>query len=338
MLRNSKVLHNKYDRETLAKKLAAEEFSRRTISFYRYTTMDKVEALRDRLYEEWSELGCLGRVYLAREGINAQMSIPEPQLEDFLLKLNSFLPDIRIKYAIEDQSASFLKLIVRIKKKIVADGLEDESFDTANVGKHLNAKEFNDAMALKDAVVVDMRNSYESEVGHFKGALLPQALSFKEELPVVKDMLAGKEKQKILLYCTGGIRCEKASAWLKHEGFEDVNQLHGGIIDYAKQVSQDNLENKFVGKNFVFDERLGERISSEVVSHCHICGVKADMQKNCSLQSCHTLFVYCKDCGEELDGHCSVECQQGIPPSDQSRKSALSAKANPRKVKPIREV
>ena len=232
----------------------AEPFKRKTVSFYRYVIIDQPHELRDELYQEWSELNAFGRTYLAREGINAQMSVPEDNWEEFVAKIHAraIFKDIPFKIAVEDDGKSFYKLKVKVRNKIVADGLDDGSFDVTNVGNHLSAKEFNEAMSDPNAVVIDMRNHYESEVGHFKGAICPDADTFREELPQVEEFLEGKEDKKVLLYCTGGIRCEKASAYLKHKGYEDVNQLHGGIIDYVRQIKSENLENKFIGKNFVF--------------------------------------------------------------------------------------
>ncbi len=336
-----KLRHNKYDRQTLEQRLKMESFERTTISFYRYCIIENPEALREVLYQKWYTMGCLGRIYLAREGINAQMSIPEHKYEEFLEDLDQYFPDMPIKKAIEEQKPSFLKLIIKVKKKIVADGLKYGAFDVTNVGKHLSAAQFNQAMEQQGTIIVDMRNAYESEVGYFQGALKPDVDSFSDELPVVKDMLKGKEENKILLYCTGGIRCEKTSAWLKHHGFKDVNQLHGGIIDYVRQVKEESLECKFVGKNFVFDERLGERITPDVVAHCHICGVKADYQSNCRWQGCHTLFVSCLECSKKLDGCCTQECQSilGLPEEQKaillkSPKAPLAAKRNLHKVAP----
>ncbi|MEZ4741875.1 MAG: rhodanese-related sulfurtransferase [Bdellovibrionota bacterium] len=189
-----------------------------------------------------------------------------------------------------------------------------------------------EAMNHEGTIVVDVRNHYESEIGHFQGALLPDVDSFREELPVIKEMLAGKEKNKVLLYCTGGIRCEKASAWLKHQGFQDVNQLHGGIIDYARQVKEQNLENKFIGKNFVFDRRMGERISSEIIAKCHQCGKPADTHRNCSWQACHILFIQCEECENKMEGCCSPECMEFVklPLEEQKklRKEAPAKKAD----------
>ena len=167
-------------------------------------------------------------------------------------------------------------------------------------------------METNGVVVVDMRNHYESEVGHFEGAICPEADTFRDELPMVLDELKGKEEEKVLLYCTGGVRCEKASAWLKHHGFKDVNQLHGGIIDYARQIEAEGLESKFIGKNFVFDERLGERITDDVIAECHQCGAPCDTHTNCKNDACHLLFIQCEECAAEFNGTCSDACKDFI--------------------------
>ena len=307
MSHDPKYPANKLSREQLIQRLENEAFERRTVSFYRYVHISDPLKLRNHLFLKWTELNALGRVYIAREGINAQMSVPLPHWSEFVEQLNAIeeFKGIPLKIAVEDDGKSFIKLLVKVREKLVADGLDEDDYDVTNVGRHLNAKEWNEAMQQEDSVVVDVRNFYESEIGHFKGALLPKAETFKEELPEVLDMLEGKEEKKILLYCTGGIRCEKTSSYLKHHGFEDVNQLHGGIIDYARQISAEGLENTFVGKNFVFDERLGERISSEVIARCHQCGVPCDTHVNCADKNCNILFIQCGDCSEEYSGFCS---------------------------------
>lgn len=309
-----KGLYNKLGPEELRKRLEAEDFKRRTISFYRYVIIEDPQAMRDSLYREWSELNCLGRIYVAREGINAQMNVPEHHWTEFVEKLYAHpeFRDIPFKIAVEDDGKSFLKLTVKVRSKIVADGLNEDEWDVTNVGRHLNAQEWNEAIESGKAVVVDIRNHYESEIGHFEGAELPQSETFREELPEVLDMLKGKEDEKILLYCTGGIRCEKTSAYLKHHGFKDVNQLHGGIIDYARQIKTQELPNRFKGKNFVFDERMGESISEEVISHCHQCGEACDVHVNCANKACNLLFIQCSKCAEKMEGCCSAECQDVV--------------------------
>ena len=317
-------LHNSFDKATLRRRLEAENFRRKTLSFYRYVIIDKVEEYRDRLYFQLDELSVLGRIYVAREGINAQISVPEPRYEEFiaLLQAYDFLKDMSLKHAVEDDGRSFLKLIVRVKKKIVADGLPDDTFDVTNVGRHLSAREFNEAMEKPGTVVIDMRNHYESEVGHFEGALLPEVDTFREELEKAVT-LAGEDKdKKILLYCTGGIRCEKASAWFKHHGYSDVNQLHGGIIQYAREIKEQDLPSKFIGKNFVFDERMGERITDDVISACHQCSKPCDSHVNCANDDCHLLFIQCEDCARHWEGCCTPECRDihNLPLDEQIRR------------------
>ena len=304
-----KNMFNKLSKEQCVDLLEKETFNRITISFYKYVLLKNLSELRDNLYHNWNDLGILGRIYIAEEGINAQLSIPDYNWESFVKNINSNkdLRDVPFKIAVEDDGKSFFKLTIKIRKQIVADGLSIIDYDV-NVGKRLAAKQWNEAMN-NGAIVVDMRNHYESEIGKFKDAICPEVETFREELPVVKDLLKGKEKESVLLYCTGGIRCEKTSAYLKHHGFENVSQLDGGIIDYVRQLNKDeSLENKFEGKNFVFDQRRGERISNDVISSCHQCGESCDTHVNCNNVNCNLLFLQCLSCQEKHENCCSVEC------------------------------
>lgn len=317
------VLHNKYSKEELKKRLNEETFKRITLSFYRYVRIDLVEEFRDELYKKLEELKVLGRIYVANEGINAQLSVPDFNYEAFkdLLDKDERFRNMRLNIAVEDNGKSFYKLIVRVKHKIVADGLDDKTFDPGDVGRHLNAKEFNEALEDPNTVVVDMRNHYESEIGHFEKSILPDADTYKQELPMVLDLLKDKKDRKVLLYCTGGVRCEKASAYLKHQGFKDVNQLYGGIIHYIREVKQEGFESKFKGKNFVFDERLGERIGDEIISKCHQCGKPCDTHTNCANDDCHLLFIQCAECADKMQGCCTENCQEMINlPIEEQRK------------------
>jgi len=304
-------LHNSIDSKALKANLEAEPFARKTISLYRYFIVDNPHEFRDQLYQEWADLNCFGRVYVAREGINAQLSIPEYNFNAFLQSLNRHLifSNIPIKYAIEDNGKSFFKLTIKIRPKLVADGLDDDSFDVTNVGRHLSAEEFHHLVESGNHTVVDMRNHYESEIGHFKGAICPDVDTFREELALITEILKDQKEQKLLLYCTGGIRCEKASAYLKHHGFKDVNQLHGGILEYVRNIRLLNLESNFVGKNFVFDERMGESVNGEVISHCHQCGKSCDVHLNCANEMCHMLFIQCNECAEKFENCCSIACR-----------------------------
>jgi UPF0176 protein len=303
-------LVNRTDKHVLKQRLKEETILRKTISFYRYVSISEPHSLRDQLFELWTGLNCFGRVYLAHEGINAQMSVPENNWHEFESKLNAipYFKDVPIKFAVDGNGKSFYKLIVKVREKIVADGINDPDFDPADTGKYLNAKEFNDAIEDKNTIVIDMRNHYESEVGRFDRAFCPDADTFREELPLVIDHLKGQEDKKVVMYCTGGIRCEKASAYFKHKGFKDVHHLQGGIIQYAKEIKEQNLESKFRGVNFVFDERIGERITGDILSQCHQCGKPCDKHVNCANDDCHLLFIQCDECNIKMNGCCTPEC------------------------------
>lgn len=307
-------LYNRVNRRELRKKVAAEQYRRITASFYRYVHISNPAQLRDSLYAHWFALKIFGRIYIAPEGINAQLNIPEPEWEAFISHLydNPLFADVPVKKAIEERGSSFFKLTVKVKRKIVADGLNDDAFNPTDTGTRLDALAFHNL--ADEATVVDMRNRYESEVGHFKNAICPDVKTFRQALPKVLQLLEGKQEQKILLYCTGGIRCEKASAWLKHNGFRNVFQLDGGIIEYARQMNQTGLESKFVGKNFVFDERMAERITDHVTGRCHHCGSPSHRLVNCANQPCHTLILQCEKCSGVLKDCCSNKCIEEYQP------------------------
>ena len=286
---------------------------RLTLSFYQYAQLGNPQLFRDYLFLHWNPLEVLGRIYVAKEGINAQLSVPAAQFEAFKATLDeiTFLEGVRLNIAIEQDNKSFLKLTIKVRNKIVADGLEDYRFDVTQKGKNVNAQEFNTLLSDENTICVDMRNHYESEIGHFDSAITPDVDTFRDSLPIIEEELADhKEDKKLLMYCTGGIRCEKASAYFKHKGFKNVYQLEGGIIEYARQVKAQELENKFIGKNFVFDERRGERISEDVIAQCHQCGAACDTHVNCVNEACHLLFIQCEACQEKMDQCCSSACQE----------------------------
>ena len=306
------ILANKKSKEELLRDLAKENFKRIIISFYRYVPISEPHKLRDELFLKWSELRCLGRIYLAKEGINAQMNVPEPQWDAFISHLYSYpeFNGIHVKRAVEEKNISFYKLIVKVRKKIVADGIDDPNFNPSLTGQYLNAEEFNRMLDRPDVIVVDMRNHYESKVGRFEKAICPDAETFREEIPKVTELLKGKENQPILMYCTGGIRCEKASAYLRYKGFKEVYHLRGGIIQYAHELKSKGLSSRFKGLNFVFDERLGERITDDVLANCHTCGKPCDRYINCKNDACHLLFIQCEECEAKMNGCCCESCRE----------------------------
>ena len=308
-------LYNKLSAQEVSEILEKKAKKRITLSFYKYAHIENPRLFRDHLFLSWNPLEVLGRIYVAKEGINAQLSLPSNQIEAFKSHLNtiSFLKGVRLNVAIEHKLKSFLKLTIKVRNKIVADGLVDDKFDVTKKGIHLNAIEFNNLLDHKNTICVDMRNHYESEIGHFKNAITPDVDTFRESLPIIeKKLFKHKDNKNILMYCTGGIRCEKASAYFKHKGFKKVYQLEGGIIEYARQVKNQNLENKFIGKNFVFDERRGERISDDIISKCHQCGTPCDDHVNCKNEACHLLFIQCESCSVKFNNCCSDQCAKII--------------------------
>lgn len=322
-------LYNKLSAAERAELIDKAGKDRITISFYQYHKIEDPQKFRDELFIGWNQLDVLGRTYVSYEGINAQISVPaenflalKTQLDDI-----SFLKDIRLNVAVEQDNKSFLKLKIKVRNKIVADGLNDDSFDVTDKGVHLSAVEFNEMLADPNTICVDMRNHYESEIGHFEGAITPDVDTFRDSLDIIEnDLKEHKEDKNLLMYCTGGIRCEKASAYYKHKGFKKVFQLEGGIIEYTRQVKDQGLENKFLGKNFVFDHRRAERISEDVISNCHQCGEPCDTHTNCANEGCHLLFIQCDNCAEQMENTCSADCQEIIHLSYEEQKALRKGK------------
>jgi UPF0176 protein len=308
-------LYNKLSAEERAQLIDRAGKSRITISFYKYFKINNPTIFRNHLFLEWDAIDVLGRTYVSFEGINAQISVPAENLNALKEQLDSIpeLENVRLNVAVEQNNKSFLKLKVKVRNKIVADGLNDDSFDVTNKGVHVNAKKFNELLQDPNTVCVDMRNHYESEIGHFKGAITPDVDTFRDSLDLIEeDLKEHKEDKNLLMYCTGGIRCEKASAYYKHKGFQNVFQLEGGIIEYTRQVKEEKVDNLFIGKNFVFDHRRAEKISNDVVANCHQCGSPCDTHTNCANEGCHLLFIQCDNCAEKMDNCCSSECQEII--------------------------
>ena len=322
-------LHNRISRKELKELILKDPTPRTTISFYCYFKIEEPSAFRDELYKQLKELGVMGRIYLAEEGINAQVSLPTANLDSFKNYLNTIEPlnGIRLNVAVDDDARpdnfggkSFYVLDVKVRTKIVADGISDPDFDMANRGKYVNAEQFNQLTNDPNTVVIDMRNHYEYEVGRFEDAIEVPSDTFREQLPMAVDMMKADKEKNIIMYCTGGIRCEKASAYMLHNGFKNVFHLEGGIINYVNQVKEIGLPNKFHGKNFVFDQRLGERVTDEIISNCHQCGKPADTHVNCASDACHLLFIQCDECKTKMEGTCSKDCFDFIHLSEEEQK------------------
>jgi UPF0176 protein len=328
-------LYNKLSAKERAALIDQAGKDRLTISFYQYYNIENPQLFRDKLFLEWNALDVLGRIYVSFEGINAQLSVPSENFYKLKAQIDtiSFLKDIRLNVAIEQDNKSFLKLKIKFRNKIVADGLNDTTFDVTNKGVHLNAVEFNEMLSNPNTVCVDMRNHYESEIGYFDGAITPDVDTFRDSLDIIEqDLKNNKEDKNLLMYCTGGIRCEKASAYYKHKGFKNVFQLEGGIIEYTRQVKSEGIENKFIGKNFVFDHRRAEKITEDIVANCHQCGVACDTHTNCANEGCHLLFIQCDTCSEKTQNTCSSDCYEIIQLPFDEQKELRKGKGNSNKI------
>lgn len=310
ILYEKKFLHNVLDSKSLKQRLSEEKTKRITLSFYSYTPIEHLHEFRDQFYRNLRDIKALGRIYIATEGINAQMSIPTSQYKALQQIIQTHFPTATINPALNDH-CSFIKLIVKVKSHIVADGLKHyKKKNHKPNSKHVNADTWNTLLEQPDTVVVDIRNRYEHEVGHFQGALRMPTDTFRDQMQKLPQTLEPYKKQKLLLYCTGGIRCEKASAHLMDHGFHNIVQLKGGIIGYTQQVKQQSLDNHYIGKNFVFDQRLSESVTKHVLGTCYTCGAACDYHLNCAWMGCHVLFIQCENCRSSMSSCCSKECQE----------------------------
>jgi len=317
------LLHNRISQEELKKRLYDETQHRITFSFYKYFFIEDPVIFRDNMYKNLAKLQVFGRIYIAQEGINAQVSIPESEFDLFKIYLDSIEPmnGIRLNIALDNDGKSFWVLKIKVRDKIVADGITDPGFNMIKKGKYVDAETFNKLSDTPGTIIIDMRNHYEFEVGHFENAIEIPSDTFREQLPLAAELLIKEKDKAIIMYCTGGIRCEKASAYMLHRGFKNVFHLEGGIINYANTVNEKNIENKFHGKNFVFDDRLGERITDEIIAQCHQCNSIADTHINCRNEGCHLLFIQCDVCRENFQGCCSQACADTFKLSEPEQKA-----------------
>jgi UPF0176 protein len=329
------VLHNRINNEELKQHMLAETEPRKTVSFYKYFQIADPADFRNKLYLSFNNLKVFGRVYIANEGINGQISVPESNfdaLRDVLYNAAPELNGVRLNIAVDDDGKSFWVLRMKVRPKIVADGIDDPTFNLSKSGKYLKAREYNELSAQPGTVIVDMRNHYEYEVGHFENAIEVPSDTFRDQLPMAVEMLKDKKDQNIIMYCTGGIRCEKASAYMLHNGFKNVFHVEGGIIEYARKAKEENLPLKFKGKNFVFDERLGERITEDILAQCHICGKPCDAHTNCKNDGCHLLFIQCEECASAYQGCCSAECRDEHNLPEEEQRANRAGRENGQKI------
>ncbi|MBU6303672.1 MAG: rhodanese-related sulfurtransferase [Verrucomicrobia bacterium] len=282
-----------------------------------YYLYRRIENSRDFVEEHRSlcqSLGLRGRILIGEEGINGTVSGLREATERYRETLGNDPRTAGITFKIDPADRHvFPKLIVKWRPEIVTLGLGPDDVDpTARTGKRLNPSEWLAAMQEDNVVVIDGRNRYESELGRFKGAVCPDIENFREFPDWLREHADELRGRKILTYCTGGIRCEKLSGYLLEEGFEDVSQLEGGIVTYAKDPA--TLGRDFEGLCYVFDQRIGVEVNftetRSLISHCEKCGEPCARYRNCSCKSCNRKFFLCEPCEQTKGRLCSPACQE----------------------------
>lgn len=306
------------------------------ISFYKFVGIERPDIVSELLQKTWWRMGIKGRVYVAREGVNAQLAVPENVLQDFYDAMNgswtergkTLVPSevvgvfLNTDNVVHHSEQPFEKLSVRPRDKVLADGLE-KPLDWNKAGNEVPADEWHRLLTEEsdDVVVLDCRNSYESDVGRFEGAEPLNTRTFRESWDFLEERLQNEDRgKKILTYCTGGIRCVKVNAFLEQKmGFTNTGRLEGGIVSYARKLKESGMleESAFKGVNHVFDGRMGEVITEDLLTRCTNCGQPCNLQTDCANSSCprpfdQRMFVQCVDCAATMNGACSESCRQVV--------------------------
>ncbi|WP_075433908.1 rhodanese-related sulfurtransferase [Buchnera aphidicola] len=286
------------------------------LSFYKYFIILDPKKLCYLIKLNLEKKNILGRIYISEEGINALISIPFFEfsyIKHFFKCIHIKTKKMYMNASFENKKETFFDLRVKVKKQIISSQINNFYFNNKKRGIYLNAYLINKYILYKSCVLVDMRNSYEYEIGHFFNSITVPAQTFREQLKKIPKYLHQYKEKKVILYCTGGIRCEKATALLRNHGFSQVYHIYGGILCYLTQVKKYNLRNYFQGKVFVFDARLAKKVTNKIFSKCISCNQFTDrVHINCFNNFCHRLFIQCKVCSIKFDSCCSEKCQKKL--------------------------
>jgi len=275
--------------------------------YYHYTKIDDPEAFRERHHLFCIELNLRGRIIVSREGLNGTVSGLRADCEKYMEALKADPRFLGIEFKVDEHdSQAFAKLHVRLKDEIVNSGLKHID-PTVRTGKYIEPEEFKKLKDDPDVVILDVRSNYEHNLGKFKNAVTLDIGHFREFPRKIRELERFKDKM-IITYCTGGVKCEKASAFLLENGFKDVYQLHGGIIKYGMETEGEDFE----GKCYVFDNRIAvdiNKVNPVVISRCIICGELCDRMINCANPECNRHAPVCEPCAEKMEGACSEACK-----------------------------
>lgn len=294
------------------------------ISFYKYRplTKEEMEKVQLRLWKFRDNLGVLGRCYVYFDGMNCQISVPKANLKTFFEELQKepIFKDVEfncknVMDKNKENVAPFSNMHVRLRPLLHIPEEVIPYSQPEDQGARLTAKEWNELLSKENTLIFDARNWYESMVGKFEGATPLNTDSFYEAFSAIEKMLNDKDKENtnVMMYCTGGIRCVRLSAYVKQKlGFKNVYHLKGGIVNYSLEIEEESIPSKFIGKNFVFDERRAEKVTDDVIATCSQCGTPCDTHVNCPNTSCNLLFVQCPTCASKFNAACSDECKRII--------------------------
>jgi UPF0176 protein len=283
----------------------------KVLLYYCYTRIENPEEYAAQHLAYCKSIGLKGRIIVADEGLNGTVSGSPEACDTYMAHIKADPRFAKTDFKIDDAEAHvFHKMHVRYKPEIVHLGVRGDKALDPNVktGKHLSPKEFLEMKDREDVVVVDMRSDYEYELGKFRNAVTLGLENFRD-LPEHLHKLEQYKDKKILTYCTGGIKCEKATALLLENGFEDVYQLHGGVVKYAQETGGVDFD----GELYVFDGRVKvevNKVNPTIISNCYICGTPSPRMVNCANPECNIHTTICEKCGVEYDGGCSVECKE----------------------------
>jgi UPF0176 protein len=280
----------------------------RILLYYCYTHIEDPETFRDQHHLFCADLGLLGRIIIAKEGINGTVSGSQVACETYMQHLKADPRFAYIQFKIDEHPHhAFQKLHVRVKAEIVHADLHHIHPEQGS-GQYITPQELEQIKDEEDVVLLDVRSNYEHKIGKFKNAVTLDINHFRDFKHQIPNLAVYKDK-KVVTYCTGGIKCEKASAYLLEQGFKNVYQLHGGIIQYANETEGEAFE----GKCYVFDNRLVKDINKKettIIGQCHICNTNCDRMVNCANPLCNVHVPICINCGESMQGACSEDCKQ----------------------------
>ncbi|BCX14188.1 MAG: UPF0176 protein [Candidatus Dojkabacteria bacterium] len=298
--------------------------------YYKYTKIDNPQEIRDKQYDLCKKLNLKGRILIASEGINGTVGGSPDAVEKYMRETESYPEFKGIEWKIsEGPDDAFPRLRVVVREEIVTLGLKRENNDVSleHKAQYIEPEELLELYEKgEDFVIIDARNEYEARIGKFKNAIYFDIDVFKDLPKQIKKIKNYKDKL-VVTYCTGGIRCEKFSAYLREQGFKNVRQLHGGIHRYSEITGGKNFE----GLMYVFDGRVHvpvNHVNPKIISKCEICGVEVARYKNCENAECNKRFICCENCEKEMNGACSNECKPKVEYWRKRREEKAKRKMN----------